>query len=166
MTSARVQNVQSARRFLQRMAVALRQGNNAADGRFGRALQGFQAFALAMLPGFGCQVLQDSQSSCNLTPCQRKCLKARRYLHLLRGSQEPRMILSPTRFVNEKSAVPSLILCATGRLRGNPPAQYPAASGKHVFHQSGHSFSPVWPQLVPLPGGLFHRHPDPPHRYP
>ena len=37
------------------MAAALRKGNNAADGCFGRALRGFQAFALAALPGLARQ---------------------------------------------------------------------------------------------------------------
>ena len=51
MTSARVQNIQPAGRFPQRMAVALRQRNNAADGRFGRVLRGFQACTPSALPG-------------------------------------------------------------------------------------------------------------------
>lgn len=40
-----------ARRFLQRMAIVLRKGNNAADGRFDRALGGLQAFTLSALAG-------------------------------------------------------------------------------------------------------------------
>ncbi|WP_303503461.1 hypothetical protein [Saccharophagus degradans] len=63
------------------MALVLSKKNNDADGRFGHALWGFQAFSSSSLFYF------DRQPVClNKMPRGQKCLKAKKRLGLIRGS--------------------------------------------------------------------------------